>query len=98
LIGHRKLKEAESLLLDQTISDDALVFSTLGKPLRPNTLIRAWPRLSAKAGVKVIQLHDAQHTQASLMLKHGIHPHVAPRLQEAAAQWFEEFVHKIKYK
>ena len=66
--------------------------------------------LAAKAGVKVIRLHDARHTHASLMLKQGIHPkivqerlghgsiaitldtysHVAPGLQEAAANRFDE--------
>jgi integrase len=32
--------------------------------------------LAVKAGVKVIRLHDARHTHASLMLKQGIHPKV----------------------
>ncbi|MFH1646363.1 MAG: site-specific integrase, partial [Chloroflexota bacterium] len=53
------------------------VFSNLeGKPLRPNTITRAWTTLAAKCGLKVIRLHDARHTHASLMLKQGIHPKV----------------------
>ena len=28
------------------------------------------------AGVKVIRLHDARHTHASLMLRQGIHPKI----------------------
>ena len=32
--------------------------------------------LAARAGIKVIRLHDARHTHASLMLKQGIHPKV----------------------
>jgi len=32
--------------------------------------------LAARAGVKVIRLHDARHTHASLMLKQGIHPKI----------------------
>ncbi len=32
--------------------------------------------MAARAGVKVIRLHDARHTHASLMLKQGIHPKV----------------------
>ena len=32
--------------------------------------------LAAKAGVKVIRLHDARHTHASLMLKQGVHPKI----------------------
>ncbi|MBA7707894.1 putative prophage phiRv2 integrase [subsurface metagenome] len=77
LSEHRKSKEAEALLLGKILADSDLVFSTLeGQPLRPNTVTRAWMNLSAKAGVKVIRLHDARHTHASLMLKQGIHPKI----------------------
>ena len=68
--------------------------------------------LAARAGLKVIRLHDARHTHASLMLKQGVHPkivqerlghasikitlvtysHVAPGLQEAAAESFAKLV------
>ncbi len=109
---HRKAKEAECLLLGTSLTDSDLVFSALGKPLRPNTVSRAWANLAARAGVRVIRLHDARHTHASLMLKQGIHPkvvqerlghasiqitldtysHVAPGLQEAAAQRFDDAV------
>ena len=97
------------MLLGTTLKEDDLVFSTLGKPLRPNTITYAWARIAARAGVKVIRLHDARHTHASLMLKQGIHPkvvqerlghasiqmtldtysHVAPGIQETAAQSFD---------
>jgi len=110
LSEHREAKETESLLLGTTLKEDDLVFSTLGKPLRPNTVTYAWVRIAARAGVKVIRLHDARHTHASLMLKQGIHPkivqerlghasiqmtldtysHVAPGIQEAAAQSFDK--------
>ena len=110
---YRKAKDIERLLLDKPLTDSDLVFSTLeGKPLRPNTITRAWATLAARAGVKVIRLHDARHTHASLMLKQGIHPkivqerlghasiqmtldtysHIAPGLQEAAAQKFDGIV------
>jgi len=57
--------------------DNDLVFSNIdGKPLRPITITRAWTILAAKFGLKVIRLHDARHTHASLMLKQGIHPKV----------------------
>ncbi|HUV75697.1 MAG TPA: tyrosine-type recombinase/integrase [Dehalococcoidales bacterium] len=107
---HWEAKEAEALLLGQTLADNDLVFCNLGKPLRPDTITRAWPILAARAGVVVIRLHDARHTHASIMLKQGIHPkivqerlghssiqitldtysHVAPGLQEAAAQRFDD--------
>jgi integrase len=73
---HRKIKEVEALLLGQTVSESDLVFSNSGKPLRPNTITYAWERIAARAGVKVIRLHDARHTHASLMLKQGIHPKI----------------------
>ena len=73
---HREAKETEALLLGKTIYDDSLVFCNLEQPIRPDTITRAWPMLAAKAGVKVIRLHDARHTHASLMLKQGIHPKI----------------------
>ena len=64
-------------MLGIPLTGDDLVFSTLeGKPLRPNTITRAWAILAARCGVKVIRLHDARHTHASLMLKQGIHPKI----------------------
>jgi integrase len=64
-------------MLGIVFTDDSLVFGNAeGKPLRPNTVTRAWETLAMKAGVKVIRLHDARHTHASLMLKQGIHPKI----------------------
>ncbi|MFC1981641.1 site-specific integrase [Chloroflexota bacterium] len=114
LSEHQKQREAEALMLGQTLGDDALVFSTLGKPLRPNTITRAWQMLAVKAGVKVIRLYDARHTHASLMLKQGIHPkvvqerlghatiamtldiysHVAPGIQQSAAESFDRLLNQ----
>jgi len=106
-------KKMDAAMLDLPLTDDALVFSTYeGKPLRPNTVSRAWGTLAARASVKVIRFHDARHTHATLMLKQGIHPkivqerrghasiqmtldtysHVAPGLQEAAAQRFDDLM------
>ena len=77
LNGHRTKQELERAMLGIPLTDDDLVFSTLeGKPLRPNTVTRAWTTLAARAGLKVIRLHDARHTHASLMLKQGIHPKI----------------------
>jgi integrase len=74
---HKKKQEEIRAPLGITLKDDDLVFSTLeGKPLRPNTITRAWNLAAKHAGVKVIRLHDARHTHASLMLKAGIHPKI----------------------
>ncbi len=63
--------------LDIPLTDQSLVFSQYdGKPLRPNTISRAWFILAQRSNVKIIRLHDARHTHASLMLKQGIHPKI----------------------
>lgn len=77
LEAYRKQKETEMLMCNLTLNESDLAFSTIeGKPLRPNTVSRAWSILATKAGVKVIRFHDARHTHASLMLRQGIHPKI----------------------
>jgi integrase len=74
---HREKQKLDRAMLGTPLTDDDLVFSHLnGKPIRPNTVTRAWTVLAAHAGVKVIRLHDARHSHASLMLKQGIHPKI----------------------
>ncbi len=74
---HKEKQKLERAMLGAPLKDDDLVFSTLeGKPLRPNTVTVAWGTMAAHAGVKVIRLHDARHTHASLMLKQGVHPKI----------------------
>jgi len=88
LHDHYEKCKLEGIMLGLPLSDNDLVFGTLeGKPLRPNTITRAWAILAARAGVKVIRLHDARHTHASLMLKQGIHPKIVQeRLGHASIQ------------
>ena len=110
---HHEKQRLEKIIQGISLSDDDLVFSHPdGNPLRPNTVSRAWTILAARAGLRVIRLHDARHSHASLMLKQGTHPkivqerlghstisvtldtysHVAPGLQEAAANRFDEAI------
>ena len=43
--------------------------------------------MATRAGVKVIRLHDARHTHASLLLKQGVHPKIVQeRLGHASIQ------------
>lgn len=87
LEAYRKAREVEYKMLEETVKDSDLVFSTLGKPWRPNSITRAWSETVKKVGVKPIRLHDARHTHASLMLKQGIHPKVVQeRLGHASIQ------------
>jgi integrase len=110
---HKERQEGIRAMLGIPLNQDDLIFSTPeGKPLRPNTVSRAWTMLANRIGLRAIRLHDARHTHASLMLKQGVHPkivqerlghasiqitldtysHVAPGLQEAAAESFDKLV------
>ncbi|MBI2957841.1 MAG: tyrosine-type recombinase/integrase [Chloroflexi bacterium] len=74
---HRENQSLEKYTLGGTLRDNDLVFSHYdGKPLRPNTVSRAWAILAAATGLKVIRFHDARHSHASLLLKQGVHPKV----------------------
>ncbi|MFO7773513.1 MAG: site-specific integrase [Dehalococcoidia bacterium] len=88
LMEHKEKQEGIRALLGMPLNQDDLVFSTPeGKPLRPNTITRAWSTLATRAGVKTIRLHDARHTHASLMLKQGVHPKIVQeRLGHASIQ------------
>jgi len=110
---HREQQEKMRQALGLTLTEDNLAFCHVdGKPLLPNTVSHAWTKLTNRAGLKGIRLHDARHTHASLMLKQGIHPkivqerlghasiqitldtysHIAPGLQQAAANRFDDIV------
>jgi integrase len=75
-------------MLNEPLTNDDLVFGDVeGKPWRPNTITRAWETMASHAGVKVIRLHDARHTHASIMSKQGIHPKIVQeRLGHASIQ------------
>lgn len=74
---HHEKQKLERIMQGITLTDNDLVFSHPdGKPMRPNTVSRAWTIIAARAGLKVIRLHDARHSHASLMLKQGTHPKI----------------------
>lgn len=88
LKSHWETAVARALMTGTAVTKDTLVFGTLdNKPLRPNTVSRAWKNLARRAAVKVIRLHDARHTHASLLLKQGVHPKIVQeRLGHASIQ------------
>jgi integrase len=85
---HKEKQALEHAMLAIPSKDDDLVFGHFeGGPLCPNTVTHAWKVLATRSGVKVIRLHDARHTHASLMLKQGIHPKIVQeRLGHASIQ------------
>jgi len=74
---HYENQRLERAMLGVPTTDSDLVFSTIeNRPLRPNTITRAWTILATRAGLKAIRFHDARHSHASLMLKQGVHPKI----------------------
>jgi len=74
---HKAQQEAAYATIGAQLQDDDLVFTnSKGKPIRPNTVTRAWITMAKKAGVKVIRFHDARHSHATLMLRDNIHPKI----------------------
>jgi integrase len=52
--------------------DSGLVFTTsIGTPINPGNLARAYKTLIRKAGVTNIRFHDLRHTAASLSIRRG---------------------------
>jgi integrase len=77
LQSYRRAAEIVSgTFADDGLKDTDLVFNNLGRPLRPNTVTRAWSVTASRAGVRRIRFHDARHTHAVLMLRQGVHPKI----------------------
>ena len=74
------------LSLGRAYQDHRLVLATtVGTPIFPGNLRRAFRRMVEKAGVDPLRFHDLRHTHASLLLARGVHPKiVSERLGHAS--------------
>jgi integrase len=119
LKSHYDKQVIDKAMCGLQLTDNDLVFNTVeGKPIRPNTITRAWTSFISRSGLKAIRFHDLRHTHASLMLTQGIHPkivqerlghasiqmtldtysHIAPGLQQAAAESFDKLLNNRREK
>lgn len=58
--------------------DSDLVFTTrTGRPIEGSNVLRSFHRLSEKAGLPRIRVHDARHGAATLLAAGNVHPRVA---------------------
>ena len=78
LLNERRDNQITNLaILGTKLEEDDLIFTNLeGKPFLPNTVTHAWIKLTRRAGLRGVRLHDARHTHASLLLKQGTHPKI----------------------
>jgi integrase len=82
LRGLRRLQAEERLALGPAYRDsEGLVFvDPKGIPIRPEAYSDEFKRLTGKAGLPIVRLHDARHTAASMLDKRGVRPTVAAAL------------------
>lgn len=74
---HRIKQEHTGRLLDKPLAPGDLVFSHPdGRPLRPNSISRAFEVIAQSVGLKGTRLHDLRHAHASILLKQGVHPKI----------------------
>jgi integrase len=77
LKGYRTNQELLRIQLGVSLEPDDLVFIRHdSNPINPNALTLAFRRITKKAGLKNIRIHDLRHTHATLLFKAGVHPKV----------------------
>jgi integrase len=69
---HRRLQARERMAARVWV-DPGLVFTTtVGTPLEPRNVNRAWAAVCAKARIRPVRVHDLRHTAATLLLAQGV--------------------------
>lgn len=72
LRDHRKAQAAERLAAVAWVEPDLVFTTSVGTPLEPRNVNRAWEALCGRAGVRQLRLHDLRHSAASFMLSAGV--------------------------
>ncbi|GAA4972517.1 hypothetical protein GCM10023225_12570 [Kineococcus glutinatus] len=73
LRDHRRAMVAEALHRSRPIATDALVFTnSIGSPMEPRNVSRAFVKLLQSVGLRRVRLHDLWHTRATLLLVQGV--------------------------
>jgi integrase len=66
---------------DRWLNKLNLVFTTkYGTPYEPSNVTRMFEARCKAASVRIIRMHDARHTSASLLVELGVHPRIAMRI------------------
>jgi integrase len=75
---HRVRQLEEQLLAGKRWQEHDLVFaSSVGTPIQPRNLLRAFHQLLAHAGLPRMRFHDLRHSCATLLAAQGVPPRVA---------------------
>jgi integrase len=77
LRAHRARQLAHRLEVGGAYQDQGYVFTSAeGHPLHPNSVAYKFARLTARAKLPRVRLHDLRHTSATLSLTNGEHPKI----------------------
>ncbi|MFC1917633.1 tyrosine-type recombinase/integrase [Chloroflexota bacterium] len=77
LWDHKIRQEQQKELLGITLSPVNMVFTHPdGRPLRPNSISRAFKNIAISLNLNEISIHSLRHAHATIMLQQGIHPKI----------------------
>lgn len=77
LWDHRVRQEQQKKLLGTPLSPTDLVFSHPdGRPLRPNSVSRAFKNIVRSLSLQDMSLHSLRHSHASILLQQNVHPKI----------------------
>ena len=74
---HRLKQEHARKLLGKPLESTDLVFSHPdGRPIRPDSVTRAFPEIAKSVGLRDVRLHDLRHAHATILLQQGVNPKI----------------------
>jgi integrase len=74
---HQLKQEHAHKLLGKPLIPKDLVFSHPdGRPLRPNSVTRAFQTIADSVGLRGARLHNLRHAHATILLQEGVHPKI----------------------
>jgi len=74
---HRLKQEHAGKLLGKPLESADLVFSHPdGRPIRPDSVTRAFPEIAESVGLRGVRLHDLRHAHATILLQQGVNPKI----------------------
>lgn len=72
---HKRRQKSQKKVMGDRWQENNLIFpSSIGTPMGPRNLLRAFKKRVTKANLPEIRFHDLRHTAASLMLLDNLHP------------------------
>jgi len=84
--------------MGKPLAQDDFVFSHAdGTPLNPNTVSHTFSKITTRAGLSRLRLHDLRHIHATMLLKAGTHPRIVQeRLgHSSAATMLDIYSHSV---